>query len=261
MDHSREEIEYYRVEEWCRDRINDGSDFLFDPVLFQAALKEKSEGFDFPLESLQSLFRNMYVKHIKSTSHQIQSILHSKFIKEYLSGRSIKDLAKESNFSAALLARRLVEEMTVLGKKKLSTALKNPLEELGSIDVIKPKYQGFENQSQDSQYVFNLFRRSVSTFPGTDPHEVLSPTRVFFPFAFAFAFALNVNRQSHPSSTTKKPTRLALEVKGAIASDSLCGPASDRARHFIGIEYEIVLERELKNLGSSPAVNRSFVTI
>jgi hypothetical protein len=48
---------------------------------------------------------------------------------------------------------------------------------------------------------------------------------------------------------TMKTTRLALEVKEAIASDSLCGPASDRARHFIGIEYEIVLERELKNLG------------
>ena len=44
-------------------------------------------------------------------------------------------------------------------------------------------------------------------------------------------------------------TRLALEVKDAIESDSLCGPTSDRARHFIGIEYEIVLERGLKNLG------------
>jgi len=44
-------------------------------------------------------------------------------------------------------------------------------------------------------------------------------------------------------------TRLALEVKEAIASDSLCGPASDRARHFIGIEYEIVLERNLRKIG------------
>lgn len=64
-----------------------------------------------------------------------------------------------------------------------------------------------------------------------------------------------VLRQSYPrlteiSSMTIKTTRLALEVKEAIASDPLSGPASDRARHFIGIEYEIVLERELKNLGS-----------
>lgn len=46
-----------------------------------------------------------------------------------------------------------------------------------------------------------------------------------------------------------KTTRLALEVKEAIDSDPLCGPMSDRAKHFIGIEYEIVLERGLKNLG------------
>jgi len=44
-------------------------------------------------------------------------------------------------------------------------------------------------------------------------------------------------------------TRLALEVKDAVDSDPLCGPVSDRARHFIGIEYEIILERGLKNLG------------
>ena len=40
-----------------------------------------------------------------------------------------------------------------------------------------------------------------------------------------------------------------MEVRDAIASDPLCGPVSDRARHFVGIEYEVVLEHELKNLG------------
>lgn len=62
-------------------------------------------------------------------------------------------------------------------------------------------------------------------------------------------------------------TRLALEVKDAVDSDPLCGPVSDRARHFIGIEYEIILERGLKNLGkygtivsslSSHYLSRSF---
>ena len=149
MDHSREELDYYRVERWCRDQINDGCDLLFDPVLFQAAIKATSKDLDFPLESLHSLFRNMYVKHIKSTSHLVKKNLRTKFIKEYLLGRSIKDLAKESNFSPALLARRIVEEMTVLGKKKLSTAMKNPLEELGSVDVFKEKYQGSESDLQD----------------------------------------------------------------------------------------------------------------
>ena len=52
-----------------------------------------------------------------------------------------------------------------------------------------------------------------------------------------------------PPTRSMETTRLALEVKEAIASDSLCGPASDRARHFIGIEYEIVLERNLRKIG------------
>ena len=46
-----------------------------------------------------------------------------------------------------------------------------------------------------------------------------------------------------------KTTRLSSEVKEAIDADPLCGPAVDRERHFVGIEYEIVLERELKKLG------------
>ena len=38
-------------------------------------------------------------------------------------------------------------------------------------------------------------------------------------------------------------------MKEAIDLDPLCGPASDRAKHLIGIEFEIYLEKNLKNLG------------
>ena len=146
---SKEELVYYRVERWCREEISNGSNFLFDPVLFREAIEAESKREDFPLESLLSLFRNLYIKHIKINSNRIKSILHTKIIKEYLLGRSINDLAKECNFSAALLARRVVEEVTDLGKKKLSTVMKDPLKELGSIDVIKPKYQGAEKHLRD----------------------------------------------------------------------------------------------------------------
>ncbi len=150
MDHSQEESDYYRVENWCRDQINNGSEFLFEPVLFETAIKAASKSFDFPLVSLTSLFRNIYDKHIKSTSHQVQGLLQTRLIQEYLAGKSIKDIAKEINFSPAMLARRVVEEMTELaGKKKLSTAMKNPLEELGTITVIKQKYQLSETNLQD----------------------------------------------------------------------------------------------------------------
>merc|ERR1712032_659322 len=60
-------------------------------------------------------------------------------------------------------------------------------------------------------------------------------------------FRKSEERQYETEMKTK--TRLAVEVKEAVDSDPLCGPASDRAKHFIGVEYEIILERGLKNLG------------
>lgn len=67
---------------------------------------------------------------------------------------------------------------------------------------------------------------------------------IFYTYALLF-----YSRRLKLSQKATKTTRLALEVKEAIDSDPLCGPTSDRAKHFIGIEYEIVLERGLKNLG------------
>jgi hypothetical protein len=44
-------------------------------------------------------------------------------------------------------------------------------------------------------------------------------------------------------------TRLATEVKEAVDCDPLSGPVSDRAKHFIGIEYELALEHMLTQRG------------
>ena len=173
MNQNREDLDDVVVERWCKDQINDGSDFLFDRILFQEAMKIASQRFDFPLESLQSLFRNLYVKHVKSTSHRLKNSLHTKFIKEYLSGRSIIALAKESNLPPALLARRLVEEMTILGKKKLNTILKNPLEELGTIDVIKIKYQEPGNYQKNRMWVVWFF----IVFSSNDANAILLTRR------------------------------------------------------------------------------------
>ena len=49
--------------------------------------------------------------------------------------------------------------------------------------------------------------------------------------------------------TQKGITRLALQVKEAVDCDPLCGPSSDRAKHFIGIEYEMALEHMLNAKG------------
>jgi hypothetical protein len=157
-NYNREESDqidqYSKVERWCKDQINNGSDFLFDPVLFQSTMKATSREFNFPLESLQSFFRSIHIKHIKSTSHKVRNNLQTKYIKDYVQGKSIIDLAKDANFSPALLTRRILEEVTNIDLTKkgaLGTALKNPFEELGSIDIIKQEFRKSEEEWQQQQ--------------------------------------------------------------------------------------------------------------
>jgi len=49
---------------------------------------------------------------------------------------------------------------------------------------------------------------------------------------------------------TDKTGRLASEVQDAIYSDPMYGPLHDRDRHLAGLEYEVVLEFRLKDMGS-----------
>jgi hypothetical protein len=45
---------------------------------------------------------------------------------------------------------------------------------------------------------------------------------------------------------TQKGNRLALEVLEAINSDPMCAPQSDKIRQYIGMEYELLLEKALR---------------
>ena len=79
----------------------------------------------------------------------------------------------------------------------------------------------------------------------------VSPIGLLLPFVYINTYMHRAHhRLATTTDTTTTTTRLALEVKEAVESDPLCGPASDRAKHYIGIEYEIILERGLKNLGT-----------
>ena len=86
----------------------------------------------------------------------------------------------------------------------------------------------------------------------------VSPIGLSLPFVYINTY---IHRAHHrlatntDTTTTTTTTRLALEVKEAVESDPLYGPASDRAKHYIGIEYEIILERGLKNLGTVNTYN------
>jgi hypothetical protein len=54
---------------------------------------------------------------------------------------------------------------------------------------------------------------------------------------------------SFVASRRSVTTRLALEVIEAIDSDPMYGPAHDRQRQLIGVEYEVVLEYVLREMG------------
>ena len=58
-----------------------------------------------------------------------------------------------------------------------------------------------------------------------------------------------MEQQQHHNTATTSTTRLAMHVQEAVDADPLCGPVSDRNKHFIGIEYEVVLEQMLQNMG------------
>ena len=46
-------------------------------------------------------------------------------------------------------------------------------------------------------------------------------------------------------------TRIQWEVQQAIAADPMYGPRHDQRRHLIGVEYEVMLEERLKEMGES----------
>jgi hypothetical protein len=142
---------YHRVESWCRHHITNRSDndFLFDQQLWSSAMKCAAKDLMFPLESLQSFFRNMHVKHIKSTSYKVLN--QSKmYVDQYRNGTSILQLAKNANFSPHLMARLVVERVADTKDRNLKTfvkdAIRDPLRHLGSIECIQDDFRHGEGQ-------------------------------------------------------------------------------------------------------------------
>jgi hypothetical protein len=92
-------------------------------------------------QSLHSLLRNIHVNHVKVTAPQIKRHL-SNYLQDYKRGSSILCLAQQANYPPYLFGRYIVEQVAQIqdGKKGLTQAMRNPLEELGSLDMIAPEY-------------------------------------------------------------------------------------------------------------------------
>lgn len=184
----RPEHTYYdAIEGYLRTSIVSGRDFLFDPQLFDDELRRLWETYDVPCQaravtmlvvnydlcdscqsytashflayyyyyyyqSLQSFIRNLHVAHVKKTAPAIKNALPT-LVDEYVQGRAtIRELAKKCNYSPYLLARFIVEAVTTFrGKKALADAMRDPLHQLGSLDVIHPNYRSSEAVSTSTR--------------------------------------------------------------------------------------------------------------
>jgi hypothetical protein len=138
---------YDAVLAWCRHHIHTGSDFLFQPDhIFQEALQDAARSFDFPIQSLHSLFRNLHVHYVKTTSSiQVRRQFQSLYLPLYLQNTpplhpphkqipqqqqqpswSILQLAKRANYPPYLFCRLLVEQITDLSSLSLSPSPVSP---------------------------------------------------------------------------------------------------------------------------------------
>lgn len=209
MKQNKAKENYTRAEKWLSNVIKNGHNLLFNVHSFDIEIQKASMQFNLSCEALNSFLRNKHLAHVKKRSFHVRSQL-SHTIAEYCSGRSICLLAKKLNYPPSLLARTIVEKLTPFEKKDLTRAIANPMRFLSG-DVIHDQYRNSED---------------VEFGPNVDLVD---------PF-------------SGKKNTSQTLSRLAAEVFAATNSDPLYGPRFDRERNFVGIEYEIILERTLSSM-------------
>ncbi len=107
-----------------------------------------------------------------------------------------------------------MDRITNLPKKKISEAIRSPIEKLHDKDIILEQYLQSETKFANKIY------DTIDPFSG----EVIE------------------------YSQSKNISRLAKEVQEAICMDPLYGPRSDRERQIIGLEYELILEQTLRTM-------------
>jgi len=225
---------YERAEEWCRDVVKKGHDLLFNVEIFDAELAKASRDLGFPLESLNSFLRNIHLQYVKKRSYVIRNQMQSNIIEEYTGtigagGKSILQLAKKYNFPPSLLARAVIEHVTIYEKKKVTQALRDPLNKLSSAEVILEKHKLSESTSNKPKSM------PIDPFTG-NPMDMVDGLLASTPTSSSIGVGV------------PQITRLAREVIDATNSDPLYGPRFDRERQYVGVEYEILLERSLSSM-------------
>lgn len=243
---------YDKAEAWCRETVSAGHGMLFSTELFAAEMTRVSRELGVSVQALNSLFRNAHVTHMKRTSHSVrnQTMRH---VKSYLNGTSILKLAKKCNYPPAMMARFIVENVAVLPTRQHPSST-------GINTNIKHEQLGGGKNNDAKSTTNNTTKASAGTRKFITqslrhPEKMLgcASTSILPEYLFSEKVSSNNTDTIPPSLNANDDliplSRLSLEVREAVDSDPIYGPRSDKERHNIGIEYELLLEYTLKNMG------------
>lgn len=165
----------------------------------------------------------------------------SKYIKQYIhNSMHICQIANSINYSPYLVAKCIIQEMTILNKKNITDAMKEcPLHTFNTINIIRTQYQHHLNHETNQ----NLNNKNHTTTMIDQPDTLLLLDDPYD------SSQHHTTETTTTTTTTTITTRFAKEIQETINIDPMYGPIHDKQRHMIGIEYEVILEYKLQQLG------------
>jgi hypothetical protein len=164
------------------------------------------------------------------------------------SGKPIRHIALGIHYSPYLFAKYIIPEITTLHKNHVTGAMKEiPLQTLHTIDIIRTEYQPYMKQNPITTSTTTTTAKNNTTDRN---HALMKFTNDMKLVADDTLVKLVVDVPQVLSSSTST-TRLGMEVQEIIDTDPMYGPIHDKQRHMIGIEYEVLLEYKLQQIGMS----------
>ena len=221
---------------WCRRSITSRHAMLSSPSAFHDEIRSAAIRHRMSYEGMHSLFRTVHVSHMKRTSGGVRSRT-MRHVRSYLNGASILEVARRENHPPAMMARLIVENVAALWRREG--------EESG----------GGRGGGRGGGPLSKANKKLV-TEALRYPERVLGRASSLLPeYAFSEKNGTARQQQREPSDENDgeggapKLSRLAIEVRNALDSDPMYGPRSDRERHNVGLEYELLLEETLRDMG------------
>ena len=233
---------------------------------FQIQSPPLSSSSPWPLDSLHSFFCSLHTKHVKSAAYRLKTTI-SQYLDGYRNGQSIVAMAKQANIPPYLMCRQIVEHICDLRRKKEEEEEEEAIDGEennnnnnnhnhnnitdGSTDTAGKKHK---KNTINEEYNSKDYKKRL-TMAMRNPIGVLNDrSMILTEFQdteenWTTHSSITPNTTTDNTSITATTTRIAHEVATALEADALCGPTQDRSKHFVGIEFEVVLERQLTELG------------